>query len=180
MRMGEAADDFALLAGLPGLHKIILRGNHDYWWTTKRKLTQETGGAFVFLQNEAVACPPFVIAGTRGWEFPSPEATPEENADRTRIVDREVGRLRLSLERAHALGPARRIVAMHFPPLYANQERTAFTDILDEAAPEVVVYGHLHGAPSHASAFQGVRSSTRYVLVSADAVDFTPVLIAEA
>jgi len=68
---------------------------------------------------------------------------------------------------------------MHFPPLFAGQERTVFTDVLDRADPEAVVFAHLHGE-FHALAFQGRRGRARYVLASADAVDFAPVLIAES
>ena len=66
---------------------------------------------------------------------------------------------------------------MHFPPIYINQKSTVFTDILDRYAPEAVVYGHLHGEGSQ-NAFERMRGKTRYVLASADAIDFSPRLIA--
>jgi uncharacterized protein len=178
MRLPEAADDFRWLASLPGRPKIVIRGNHDYWWQTKRKLAAALGADFVFLHNDAHAAPPFAIAGTRGWEFPLPDLPAEENAERLRLCEREAGRLRRSLELAGELGQSRLIVMMHFPPIYVSQEKTLFTDILDASAPEVVIYGHLHAA-AIPNGFQGSRGRSRYVLVSADAVDCRPVLVAE-
>ncbi len=180
MRLEEAADDLRWLGSLPGRYKILIRGNHDYWWATKQKLRDAAPPEFLFIHNDAVAAPPFTFAGTRGWELPDPEQTEEENAVRQRLCQREAERLRRSLEHARSLEGDRLVVLMHFPPILPDQERqTPFAGILDDVEPEVVVFGHVHGDYGDA-AFQGVRVQTRYILVSADAADFKPVFVAQA
>ncbi len=179
MRLRETQRDFEWLAALPAARKIMIEGNHDYWWTSRARMAQVAGPGVEFLHAGAIGVPPFVIAGARGWELPAPEKTAEENAECARLCAREAERLTLAFRAAAALPPGRLIAAMHFPPLLASRERTVFTDILDAADPEAVVFAHLHG-DSHALAFQGARGRSRYVLASADAVDFTPVLIAES
>lgn len=179
MRLREARPDFEWLAALPAARKIMLEGNHDYWWTSRARMAQAAGPGVEFLHADALSVPPFVIAGTRLWELPAPDKTAEENAGRERRCAREAARLELAFRAAAALPPGRLIAVMHFPPLFAGQERTVFTDILDRADPEAVVFAHLHGE-SHALAFRGARGRARYVLASADAVDFAPVLIAES
>jgi predicted phosphohydrolase len=177
MRLGEVVHDFAWLAALPG-RKILIRGNHDYWWTTRKRLAETASPDIAFLHNNAVSFPPFSFAGTRGWELPATDQSDEENAERTRLCLRETDRLTRSLEEAAAAGTERLIVLLHFPPCYADRPDTEFTAVLDAFAPEAVVYGHLHGAIGD-RAFQGKRGRTRYLLTSADQVDFTPVLVAE-
>ena len=179
MHLHEAEEDFAFLAALPGRKKILIRGNHDYWWTTKRKLRENTPEGFEFLHNSAFSAPPFVFAGTRGWELPLADMDEEKRAECERLCEREARRLTSSLEEARREKAARLIVMLHFPPIFPDQEETIFTRILDRFSPEVVIYGHLHGEEAIASAFRGRRGETRYVFVSADAVDFTPVLVAE-
>ncbi len=179
MRLSEAQEDFAWLRALPAARKILIEGNHDYWWTSRAKMHAAAGPGVEFMHAEALGVPPFIIAGSRLWDLPAPERTAEENEERERLCEREAERLALAMQRAAALQPGRLIAVMHFPPLYAGQERTVFTDVLDRAAPEVVVFGHLHGE-SHAYAFQGARGPSRYVLASADAIDFAPVLIGES
>ncbi len=179
MRLHEAEPDFQWLAALPAARKIMLEGNHDFWWTSRAKMVRAAGPGVEFLHASALSIPPFVIAGTRLWELPDPDKTAEENAERERLCSREAARLEKAFRAAAALPPGRLIAVMHFPPLFAGQERTVFTDVLDRADPEAVVFAHLHGE-FHALAFQGRRGRARYVLASADAVDFAPVLIAES
>jgi uncharacterized protein len=178
MRLTEARCDFDWLRALPAARKILIEGNHDYWWTTRTKMREIAGPCVEFLHAEALHVPPFVIAGTRLWDLPAPERTAEENAERERLCAREAERLAKAMEQASALPSGRLVAITHFPPLYTTQERTVFTDILDRAAPEAAVFGHLHGA-SHAFAFQGMRGRTRYILASADAIDFAPLLVAD-
>lgn len=180
MRMPEVAEDMAWLGALPGALKLMIRGNHDYWWTTRQKMNASAPPGVAFLHNDAHAHPPFVFAGSRGWDLPSPEKSESDNDLCARLCLREAQRLTRSLEAARAQVPRRLIVLLHFPPLVAGRDRTDFTDVLDRFEPETVVYGHLHGAEAHLTGFQGRRNHTAYVLASADALDFTPVLIAES
>ncbi|MBN1421435.1 MAG: metallophosphoesterase [Planctomycetes bacterium] len=194
MTLEEARPDLAWISALPGT-KLLLRGNHDYWWSGLAKV-RRAAPDLLFLQNDAIAARPFIIAGTRGWDIPPAEGGPEmprepgaeatrvaaEAADDERIYRRECERLRLSLAGAARIrsdGIDRLIAALHFPPLYAGMESSGFTGILDAHGPEAVVYGHLHGEAA-ALGFAGARRGARYVNASADAIDFAPILIAEA
>ncbi len=179
MRLHQMEEEFSELARLPGRHKILVRGNHDYWWSSRRKMERFASPQIHFLHNSAVCLPPFVFAGTRGWDLPSPECTEEENAERERLCSREAERLKRSLEQARSCDAGRLIVMMHFPPLFRDNRTTVFTDILDEVSPEAVVYGHLHGDGIQYG-FEGASGNTRYLLTSADAVEFAPVVVAEA
>jgi len=179
MRLNEAEKDLKILENLPGRNKILIRGNHDYWWSSLNKLNKISAPELLFLHNNAFSIPPFAIAGTRGWDLPSDECDAEQNPDRERICLREANRLKRSVEHALSFSQSRLIIMMHFPPLYKDSEKTIFTDIIDDIEPEAVIYGHLH-SEGITTKFEGMRGKTRYILTSADAIDFKPVLIAES
>ncbi len=172
MQLEEAAPDLAWLAALPG-RKILLRGNHDYWWGSLRQMRQRWGDAFLFLQNGCVQAGEIAVCGSRGWTLPAAEGF---GSDDRKIYAREGLRLELSLEAARALQPARIIAALHYPPLTRAGEVTVFTELLERYGVSDCVYGHLHGdaAPK---AFTGCSGSVRYHLVSCDAREFMPQLI---
>jgi len=128
---------------------------------------------------------PYVIAGSRLWTTPQAPPMPggemgDERADGG-YVEREARRLSLSIEDAEkqlrAAPGLTRVVAVHFPPLYANATPTAFSDLIEAFRPEVCVYGHLHGTEGIAAGFQGAHGGVRYVLASCDAAGFRPVLL---
>lgn len=184
----EVADDLAWLDARPG-KKVLLRGNHDYWWgdsATKLRRLLEPYRSFVgFLHNSAVTVGPYVIAGSRLWTTPQAPPMPggemgDEHAD-SGYVEREARRLSLSIEdaekRLRASPELTRVVAVHFPPLYANATPTAFSDLIEAFRPAVCVYGHLHGTEGIAAGFQGEHGGVRYVLASCDAAGFRPVLL---
>jgi predicted phosphohydrolase len=181
-------EDLAWLDARPG-RKILLRGNHDFWWGDSaaklRKLFAPFPSFAGFLHNSAVAIGPYVIAGTRLWTAPEAPTLPggEMGAEevRTDYVEREVRRLQLSVADAQAKEKASphkltRVVAVHFPPLYSNGVETAFSRAIEDFAPKVCVYGHLH-AEGIAAGFVGERQGVRYVLASCDAAKFSPVLL---
>jgi uncharacterized protein len=185
-RTHEVMEDLAWLEARPG-QKVLLRGNHDFWWgdsAAKLKKLFAPFPSFVgFLHNCAVRLGPYVIAGTRLWT--APEAPPMPGGEmgdeqaRTDYVERETRRLRLSIDDALAKEKASpekliRVVAVHFPPLYANGRPTQFSQVLEEYRPSVCVYGHLHGA-GIAAGFTGVHAGVRYVLASCDAAKFQPI-----
>jgi len=172
MKLEEALPDLRFLDALPG-RKILLKGNHDFWWTSRAKVEAVLPPSLRLLQNDAVDLGEGIgVVGARGWTPPSaPRATDEDR----KIFERELGRLRLSLDAAK--GRFDRLVAMvHYPPLYAGAGETEVVPILREAGVRVCLYGHLHG-PDHRYAVQGEHGGIRYYFVAADATGFAPVEI---
>ena len=189
-RPAEAIDDLRWLDHRPG-DKVLLRGNHDFWWgdsAAKLRTLMEPFRSFAgFLHNSSVVVGPWVIAGSRLWTAPEAPPLPggEMGAEEARAdyVKREVHRLQLSFQHAidqerKAPQPLRRIVAVHFPPLYSNGVATAFSRAILAFRPAICVYGHLHGE-GIAAGFVGERDGTRYVIASCDAAGFAPVLLDE-
>ncbi len=174
MQLHQAADDLQSIAALPG-RKVLLRGNHDYWWSSITRVRALLPEGMYALQNDALALDGFVFCGTRGWVFPT-EGNPLLEQDQ-KIYQRELLRLGLSLEEAGRKGmPGDTVVLMHFPPLLADGVGTAFSSMLEEAGVGDVVYGHLHGAGIK-NGFTGMHNGVRYHLTSCDAIDFSPRLI---
>ena len=170
MQLAQAADDLSAIAALPG-RKLLLRGNHDYWWNSLSKLRAVLPEGMFAIQNDALLLDGLVFCGTRGWNLPTPQSP--LGAEDEKIYRRELLRLRMSLEKACALSREEITVMMHYPPLLADGEGTAFTDILEEYPVKRVVYGHLHGAGIKI-AFEGRRKEIDYVLTSCDALHFCP------
>ena len=168
MRLEEAMGDIEAIGALPGL-KIILRGNHDFWWNSISKVRRALPPGIVALQNDCVfARESVLIAGTRGW------ALPGDSADRetARIYERELLRLDMSLSAARRVSPDMPLVAMmHYPPLSDPGHETGFTRLIERYDCRHVVYGHLHG-PSVQGAFTGILNGAAYHQVSCDGLGF--------
>lgn len=170
MRLRDAAGDLAAISRLPG-HKVLIKGNHDYWWSSMTKVTSLLPPDMTALQHNAVDVGPVVVCGTRGWMFPTKE-TPLSAEDR-KIYDRELIRLGLAIDDAKRIAPDKPIVVMmHYPPLYCMERETAFTHLLEENGVYGVVYGHLHGAGIRIG-YQGEQQGVHYYLTSCDALDFS-------
>lgn len=167
MQLKEAACDLNWLAGLPG-KKILLRGNHDYWWSSVKKMQQLYGDAFQFLQNNCIMAGDTAICGTRGWILPSAEGFTDDD---NKIYQREGIRLELSLKEAQKQSPARIITALHYPPLFSADERTLFTDLMENYGVADCIYGHIHGE-NHVAVYEGGRGGVNYKLVSCDTQGF--------
>ncbi len=168
--------DFEFLHKLNG-RKILLKGNHDYWWTTLNKLRTfiaDNGFSDIdFLHNNSYKYENTAICGTRGWLNPSWESFSDEDE---KIFSREAQRLELSIKTA---GECDEItVFTHYPPLSVQREPNAFTDVMKKYGVKKCFYGHLHG-PAHKSAVEGIVDGTEYKLVSADYLRFEPMLIRE-
>ncbi len=190
-RPAEVMGDLKWLDERPG-RKLLLRGNHDFWWgdsaSKLRRLLEPFKTLEAFLHNCGAVMGPWLIAGTRLWTVPEAPKLPggemgdeEASAD---YVERETNRLKLSMEDARkrekaSATPLTRVVAVHFPPLYANAAETAFSREIEAFGPKVCVYGHLHG-PGIAAGFTGERAGVKYVLASCDAAQFSPVLLLES
>jgi len=171
MSLPEAKADFAFLNALPGA-KLLLKGNHDYWWTTRRKmdafLAENGFDTLRILHNCAYRVGNVSVCGTRGWFYDA-----EEDADR-KILSREVGRLRASL--ADAAEGTEPVVFLHYPPVYGGERCEEFLSVLRENHIRRCYYGHLHG-PSIHRAVTGEYEGTVLRLISGDAVGFLPILV---
>lgn len=175
MQLEDALDDLRSIAALPG-QKLLLRGNHDYWWSSLTKLRAVLPEGMRVIQNDALKLNGHIFCGTRGWALPTPQQA--LSAQDEKIFQREVMRLRMSLEQAKKLGEGDVTVMMHYPPLLADGLATPFTEALEEYGVKRVIYGHLHGAGIKI-AFEGLRNGIDYVLTSCDALGFQPKLILE-
>ena len=167
MSLEGAACDLSWLAQLPG-RKLLLRGNHDYWWSSLSKMQKRYGDRFEFLQNGCIMLGDVAVCGTRGWLLPSAENFSDEDA---KIYNREAIRLELSLQAAQQHAPRAIITALHYPPLFARTEHTRFTNLMHNYKVNYCVYGHIHGE-SHVTTFEGVREGITYKLVSCDTQGF--------
>lgn len=178
MRLPEALQDLARVSALPG-KKVLLRGNHDYWWPAIGRLRSALPPDMLAVQNDAVRVGDVVVSGTRGWLTPGPESfTPQ---DRT-VYDRELERLKLSLAAARRLGAGeagvRHVLMLHYPPTGPSFTPSGFTELIEGARPDAVLYGHLHGMPLARSLrqWQGIPT----LLVAADVLGFRPRLVLES
>lgn len=167
MRLEDAVPDLREIGALPG-RKILLRGNHDYWWGAITRVREALPKGMYALQNDALALDGVTFCGSRGWNY-QPEGGESDDA---RLYARELIRMRISLEQARRLSPEGPLVALtHFPPLGEDGAATPMSALLEEFGVEDVVYGHLHGL-SIKTAFSGVVNGVRYHFVSCDGVGF--------
>ena len=169
MHLADARADLEFLGTFRGT-KLLIKGNHDLWWSSLARVRAVAPAGVEFLQNSAVVHGDVAVAGTRGWLFPG--AAMADDATQN-VFQREVERLRLSLNTLRLLRFRSLIVMMHYPPLRVLEESTPFSDLIEASGASLCVYGHLHGADI-ATAPQGERNGVRYRLVSADAVEFRP------
>ncbi len=173
MRLSEAEKDLAFLEALPG-HKICLKGNHDYWWKSLKKLESKGYQTLSFLQNNAVLLGKWGICGTRGWWMAGDESRALEDE---KILKREHIRLQLSLDAAIKQGARRLLVMLHYPPTLGGEQQSPFTNLLKKYPVEQVVYGHLHDKASWQQALKGLHEGITYHLVAADYLNFKPLCI---
>ena len=165
MRLEDAQEDLASIGALPGT-KLLLRGNHDYWWSSIGRVRRALPEGTLALQNDSVLIDGRLYAGTRGWILPGTDVAPED----LKIYNRERMRLEMSLKHARRLDTSAPITVMlHYPPL--TEEEPGFSDILEAFGVEDCVYGHLHG-PAIYGAVRGERRGVRYHQVSCDGLDF--------
>lgn len=165
----EAKEDFAWIDSIPG-RKIILKGNHDYWWNTATKFYRfcgENGFSNQFiLNNNHFEYEGIAICGTRGWFFEEDRSGSHDE----KVFRRELLRLEASLESA---GDLPKIVFLHYPPRYKGYECPEILDLLKKYDVRRCFYGHLHGA-SHGLALEGLWDGVDFRLVSADKLNFQP------
>ena len=169
MGMEEALADFRFLDELPG-QKIILKGNHDYWWGTRssmeRFLMEHGICTLRFLHNNCYFFEGRALCGTRGWFYEEEKG----DAHDRKIMLRELGRLEASFQ---AAGDAPKLCFLHYPPKFLDYECTELLDLMERYGIKRCIYGHIHG-PGLAHAFRGVHRGVTYELVSADFLGFRP------
>jgi predicted phosphohydrolase len=167
----EARGDLQWIGERPGV-KLLLRGNHDGWWTSVAKVRRALPEGCHALQNDAFDAGGVVVVGARGWTAPDdPLAGPADAA----IFARELERLRLSIADAdRRFGrESPRVAMLHYPPWIEGRAPTEVVSVLKDGGIRICVYGHLHGA-DHALGVQGERDGIRVHLVAADAIGFAP------
>jgi predicted phosphohydrolase len=168
MRMDEARVDLEWIDALPG-KKILIKGNHDYWWQSMAKM-QGNHPNISFILNNYYADNGIAICGSRGWILPGSDGFLDEDL---KVYQREVQRLERSLRLAREDESVKEIVvAFHYPPLTINSPENDFTALLQEFDVKHVVYGHLHDSESWNQAIRGEFNGIHYHLVSCDFTNF--------
>jgi predicted phosphohydrolase len=173
-KLDGAARDLKWIGARPG-RKLLLRGNHDSWWSSLAKVKEALPEGCEPLQNNSFVEQGWVIVGARGWLSPD---DPVARANDARVFKRELDRLKLSIAHADKEHGRElpRLAMLHYPPWIEGREQTAVVPLLEKGAVRVCVYGHLHG-DDHRLAVRGERNGIRYQFVSADAIDFAPVKV---
>lgn len=167
MRFEDAVPDLNYIASLKG-HKVIIRGNHDYWWKGISNLRADLPKKVYALQNDAMKIGNVVICGSRGWVVPEDtHKTPEDE----KIYKREAIRLELSLKSAqHLREEGDKVICMtHYPPFNSNMEDSAYTLLMEQYGVDYAVYGHLHNYDKKQK-LVATKNGITYYLTSCDLV----------
>lgn len=182
LRPDEAAADLDWIHELPG-RKLFFKGNHDLWWTSVNKLNRlYDDGTMRFLQCSAAmittgggsmqeAPKKLAVCGSRGWICPGTDGF---SAHDRKIYQREVLRLKMSLDDAKKQGADEILAVLHFPPTNEMHQASDFTKLLESYGVKKCVYGHLHGKDNFRRGFQGVLNGVEYSLVSLDYLNAKP------
>jgi len=168
MNLDDAKKDVDSLKDLNG-KKIMIKGNHDYWWSGIGKVRDMLPQDFYALQNDSIRFDGVVICGSRCWSVPG---SPDFDEQDRKIYLRETERLKLSLSSAKKiLQDGDKLIALvHYPPFNVKREDSEFTKIFEEHGVHTVIYGHLHGKSVRADKLV-VKNGIRYYLTSCDQVD---------
>lgn len=171
LKLEDTKADFEFLKKLNG-KKILLKGNHDLWWSTVKKLNEFFDENKIenveILFNNTIVAENYAIAGTRGWFY--------DAAADDKVIAREVGRLKKSLSEAEKTGlPI--LLFLHYPPVYANEVCREILDVIKAHNIKTVYHGHIHGSGFNNAVkeFEGVQ----FRLISCDCIDFTPLFITD-
>jgi len=170
LRFEQAKPDLDYIAARPGA-KILVRGNHDYWWRREAttRIQKQLPAGMTLLHGHAIVIENVGITGTRGWRLELPE---DPDAGDARVMARELAYLERGLGEIPPT-VCRKIVALHYPPFNADLEPNAFADVLQAHGVDILVYGHIHTGFYLEGDIEGVE----YRLVSADHVDMRPVRV---
>jgi uncharacterized protein len=173
LKLPDAMPDLEMIAALPG-QKILVRGNHDYWWPSIGKLRAALPVNMHALQHDSIIINDTAIIGTRGWTCPGND---DFDSDDEKIYARELERLKLAIASLKGKMFTRLIVALHYPPFNARFRESGFTELLETAQADAVIFGHLHGyKPSRLpKEWKGIPLH----FVACDAVNFVPQIVLE-
>lgn len=176
MKLDEAKADLEWIDKLPG-KKIIIKGNHEYWWKSISSVREILPPSIMAIQNDAIKIENMIFCGTRGWTVP--EKDKELEPEDLKIYKREVERLKLTLMFAKNLRKeGDKVVAMiHFPPFNTDKEESDFTKLFEEYDVDVVIFGHLHGYTKCDKVSE--IDSVKYYFTSCDHINNDPILIFE-
>jgi hypothetical protein len=175
MKLEDALPDLAWIDSLPG-RKVMIKGNHDYWWNRVGPLRPHLPPTITALEADATDIGSAVVCGTRGWA--TPETMGFDPETDTRVYNRELGRLERALAAAQRIAQGTRpiIVMIHYPP-FINRQPTAFAQRIAAAGAAVCIYGHLHREEDWASAMHGRVDQVYYQLTACDYLSFRPVAV---
>lgn len=165
MKLEDALQDIQLLNNLNG-KKILLKGNHDYWWQSITQLRESLPANFYAIQNDSIKIDNIIFCGTRGWIIPEGKQKNEENI---KIYNRELERLKLSLDnmqKKRSEGDTV-ICMMHYPPFNPNEDDNDFTKMLENYKVDKVVFGHIHGK-NYSYKQKIIKNNIEYFLTSCD------------
>ena len=168
MNIDDAEKDLQTLKDLKG-KKILIKGNHDYWWSGIGKVRDILPENFFALQNDSIRFDGVVICGSRCWSVPG---SPDFNEQDRKIYLRETERLKLSLSAASKLKQDgdKLIALIHYPPFNVNREDSLFTELFEKNKVDIVIYGHLHGKSVRADKIL-TKNGVKYYLTSCDQVE---------
>lgn len=177
MKLEETKKDFEYIQSLKG-KKIIIRGNHDYWWKSISGVRDVLPDSIMALQNDSVKIGNTIVCGTRGWEVCEGNIDFNFSEQDKKIFNREVIRLRLALEDASKKREQgdKLVCMIHYPPFNSRWEDSGFTQLFEEFNVDCVVYGHIH---NHIGRYEKVivKNDIPYYLTSADMLEMKPIEI---
>lgn len=188
MRLEEAKIDLAWIDSLPGT-KVMIRGNHDYWWSSAKKMSEAFPPSVHFIHNTAFHWKDAAIGGTRLWDTPeynfngfihfqeNPKAKPavQEQDNDEAIFERELERLKMSLRQMNPSAKVK-IAMVHYPPISADLKPSRTSAILEEFGVQICLFGHLHNVKKEKPMF-GEARGIKYSLTAADYLDFRPLRV---
>ena len=168
MKLNEVEADFELMKNLPG-KKIIIRGNHDYWWSSISAVRKILPENFYAIQNDAIKFADYIICGTRLWNLP--DVNKPQSAEDEKIYKRELIRLELTLQNAQKLksNDEKIICMLHYPPYTFKEEDNEVTALLEKYGVYKVVYGHIHAYVKQNLVLD--KNGIKYYLTSCDIVE---------
>lgn len=193
MHPEQAKHDLDWIHQLPGT-KVLLRGNHDFWWASLSKVQKLLPPSLHLIQNNAFSWQDFIIGGARLWDTAEysfndyieyrgnpkaqkkTEASEHSEQENIKIFQRELQRLETSLKAMNATAKPgqKRLVMTHYPPIGAELQPSRTSALLEKYCVDTCVFGHLHNVKVDSLPF-GTRNGVRYVLTACDAIGFTPV-----
>ncbi|MDR7870457.1 MAG: metallophosphoesterase [Tissierellaceae bacterium] len=168
LRHNEAYFDLKRIDELPGT-KVLIKGNHDYWWQSLKKLKDLNLNSIEYIQNTSFEFDDFIISGTRGWISRDSDSFTDDDI---KIFERELSRLRLSLSNI-VDNEKKRITMLHYPPFNVDLSPNEFVSIMKEFNVDICIYGHLH-SEGHKSVVEGNIEGIEFYCVSSDYINFSP------